>query len=58
MKEPIISKLDEVIRRALEMKENGRVLAAVKLMAKSGISQNAIERILFEPKNIKVGDKS
>jgi len=50
MKEPEISNLDEVIQRALKMKENGRILAAVKLMAKSGITQNAIERILFEPK--------
>lgn len=50
MKEPEVSNLDEVIQRALEMKENGRILAAVKLMAKFGITQSAIERILFEPK--------
>ena len=58
MKEPEVSNLDEVIQRALEMKENGRILAAVKLMAKFGITQSAIERILFEPKNIRISNES
>ncbi len=49
---------DFVIRVAINLASNVSLISAEKLMVDSGISEAIIERILYDPNNIRKNDLS
>lgn len=54
---PRINKDSEnVVKIAINLAYNVSLLSAVKLMTEAGISESVIERILYDPNNIRKTD--
>lgn len=50
------SMFDLAIKQGIEMSKNGKFVSAAKMMSKTGLPLIVIERLLYEPHNIRSSD--
>jgi len=50
------SMFDLAVKQGIEMSKNGQFVSATKMMSKTGLTLIVIERILYEPQNIRSSD--
>ena len=51
------SLFDIVVKQGIKMSRNGQFLNAARLMARTGVSPNVIERVLNDPHKIRKSDR-
>lgn len=49
---------DLAVKQGIEMAKNGQFVSATKMMSKTGLPLIVIERVLYEPHNIRSSDRS
>lgn len=50
------SMFDLAVKQGIEMSKNGQFASAAKIMSKTGLPLIVIERVLYEPHNIRNSD--
>ena len=50
------SMFDLAVKQGIEMSSNGQFASAAKMMTKTGLALIVIERVLYEPHNIRHSD--
>lgn len=52
------SMFDLAVKEGIEMSKNGQFVSASKMMSKTGLPLIVIERVLYEPHNVRSSDLS
>ena len=49
---------DLAVKQGIKMSKNGQFVSATKMMSKTGLPLIVIERVLYEPHNVRSSDRS